>query len=191
VRRATAAAAAALLAACSQKPAPQPEAKAAPARITQFYASPGQVARGEKTLLCYGVENAKTVWLAPPRKEVSAALSRCIEFEPAATTTYTLTAEGEGAPARQEVMVTVGAPRPAPPKIIEVRVSSLDIKRGDAASICYEVSNAKSVKIEPATEASEHPRCGIVHPQRTTTYTVTALGAGGEQDQERVTIKVR
>ena len=187
MRRALVAAAAALLAACSQKPAPQPESKSAPVRIAQFYASPAQVARGEKTLLCYGVENARTVWIAPPRKELSAALSRCVDVAPFETTTYTLTAEGDGAPARQDVVVTVGAPRA---KIIEVRVSSLDIKRGDAVSICYQVSNAKAVRIQPATDPSEHPNCGIAHPQRTTTYTVTASGAGGQPDEERVTIKV-
>jgi hypothetical protein len=180
-------AAAALLAACSQKPAPRPESKPTPARITQFYASPAQVARGEKTLLCYGVENAKVVWMAPPRKELSAALSRCVDVTPSETTTYTLTAEGQGAPVTQDVVVTVGAPRA---KIVEVRVSSLEIKRGDAVSICYQVSNAKAVRIEPATEPSERPNCGIAHPQRTTTYTVTVSGAGGEPDQERVTIKV-
>lgn len=182
-----------LLAACSRTPPPpRHEAKApSPARITQFYASPPQIARGEKSLLCYGVENAKTVWMSPPRRELSAALSRCVDIEPSETTTYTVTAEGEGAPAKQEVTVTVGAPKPAGPKIIEVRVTSLDIKRGEAVSICYKVSNARSVRIEPATTPSDtNPNCGIAHPDRTTTYTVTAAGAAGGQDQERVTIKV-
>jgi hypothetical protein len=53
------------------------------------------------------------------------------------------------------------------------------------------VSNAATVRIEPATTPSERdPNCGIAHPDRTTTYTVTATGAGGDRDQERVTIKV-
>ena len=46
-------------------------------------------ARGEKALVCYGVENARTVWLSPPRQELSAALSRCVEVSPEADTTYT------------------------------------------------------------------------------------------------------
>jgi hypothetical protein len=190
--RAAVVGAACLLAACSQTPAPRPEAKTTPpVRITQFYASPAQIARGEKTLLCYGVENAKTVWVAPPRRELSAALSRCVDVEPTETTTYTLTAEGEGAPARQDVTVAVGAAKPLGARIIEVRVTSLDIKRGEPVSICYTVANAKSVKIEPTTTPSEtNPNCGIARPDRTTTYTVTAVGAGGGQDQERVTIKV-
>ena len=81
------------------------------------------MARGEKGLVCYGVENAKTVWLSPPRRELSAALSRCVDVEPAETTTYTLTAEGDGGSVKQDVTVTLGA---AKAKIIEVRVSSLE-----------------------------------------------------------------
>ena len=60
---------------------PNPEKQADPAarsaegpRITQFYTTLAQVARGEKALVCYGVENATTVWLEPPRQELSAAL---------------------------------------------------------------------------------------------------------------------
>ena len=102
-----------------------PPTEAAPVRITQFYATSPQLARGEKELLCYGVENAKTVWLSPPRRELSAALSRCVDVDPAETTTYTLTAEGAGGSGQAGVTVTLGA---AKAKIIEVRVSSLDVK---------------------------------------------------------------
>jgi hypothetical protein len=182
-----------LSAACSRAPESPATATtaAAPPKITQFYASPAEVPRGEKTLLCYGVENAKTVWLSPPRREVSAALSRCIDVEPAAATTYTLTAEGDGGSAKQDVTVTIGAAKPGSVKIKEVRVTSLSIKKGEAVSICYAVSNAASVRIEPATTPSgRDPHCGIAHPDRTTTYTVTATGAGGDRDQERVTVQV-
>jgi hypothetical protein len=186
------AAAACLLASCSKpSPAPPPKSESLPAKITQFYASPPAIGRGEKTLLCYGVENAKAVTLAPGNQTLSAALSRCIDVTPAETTTYTLTAEGDGPAAKQETTVTVGAAKPPGVKIIEVKVSSLDLKRGEPLSICYKVSNAKSVKIDPAVPPSNmNPNCGIAHPERTTTYTVTAVGAGGDQDQERVTVKV-
>jgi hypothetical protein len=143
-------------------------------------------------LLCYGVENAKAVTLTPPRRELSAALSRCVDVEPETTTTYTLTVEGEGGPVKQDVTVTVGAARPTPAKILEVRVTALEIKRGEPVSICYRVSNATTVRIEPPTQPSEQsPNCGIARPERTTTYTVTATGAGGDRDVERVTVRVR
>jgi hypothetical protein len=179
-----------VLAGCSRPPAAPPPSQetTAPARITQFYATLPQLARGEKELLCYGVENAKTVWLSPPRRELSAALSRCVDVDPTGTTTYTLTAEGPGGSVSKQVTVTLGA---AKAKIIEVRVSALDVKAGNPVSICYKVANAKSVHIEPRTSpSSTSPNCGIDNPKRTTTYTVTAVGAGGDQDQEHVTVKV-
>jgi hypothetical protein len=178
--------------ACSRSSAPPAESKAPSVRITQFYASPAEIGRGEKTLLCYGVENAKSVSLTPPKRELSTALSRCVDVQPSETTTYTLVAEGDGEPARQDVTVTIGAAKPPGVKIVEVRVTALEITRGQPVSICYKVANAKSVRIEPTTTPSEKsPNCGIVRPDRTTAYTVTATGAAGDQDQERVTIKVR
>src|ERR1051325_6085101 len=126
-------------AACTppQKKAESP--KSEPVRITQFYATAPQLARGEKELLCYGVENAKTVWLSPPRQELTASATRCVEANPVATTTYTLTAQGaSGVPVTQDVTITVGPPRA---KIVEVKISSLEIKRGEPLSICYRVEN--------------------------------------------------
>jgi hypothetical protein len=176
--------------ACSR--APQPPARKAETtavRITQFYTTTPQLPRGEKGLLCYGVENAKTVWLSPPRHELSAALSRCVEVEPTATTTYTLTAEdGAGKQDSRDITVTLGAARV---KIVEVQVSSVDVKRGDPISICYKVQNAKGVKVTPLIAPSTGmPNCVVDRPNKTTTYTVTATGAEGDRDEEHVTVKV-
>ena len=191
--------AAAMLTACSGAPGP-PAARStakstqgqatAPARITQFYATAPALARGEKELLCYGVENARAVHLAPPAQELSAAISRCVEISPTETTRYTLTAEGAaGPPATQELAVTVGPPHV---KIVDVTVSALDVARGNLVSLCYHVENAKSVSIDPIHfhGASAPKGCGTDSPQKTTTYIVTAIGAEGSRDQEHVTVTV-
>jgi hypothetical protein len=160
-------------------------------KITQFYATNPKPAKGEQELLCYGVENAKSVWLTPPRQELSAALSRCVEVKPEAATTYTLTAEGAGGDqVSQQVTVSVGAARV---HIVEVRVSALSVLRGDPVSICYKVRNAASVRISPAGfEGGSRPEgCTIQHPVKTTTYVVTATGAGGDTDHEQVTVRIR
>ena len=148
------------------------------------------MARGEKGLVCYGVENAKSVWLSPPRQELSAALSRCVDVDPEATTTLHLDRGGRrrsASHARRDC--DVGA---ASARIIEVKVSALEVARGAPVSICYKVANAASVRIEPI-HFKGGPRgegCTMVSPRETTTYVVTVAGAGGEQDQERVTVKV-
>jgi len=181
-----------MAAGCSKAP-PQPSAHAAgkpAARITQFYASAPQLARGEKELLCYGVGNATSVHLAPPPRELSAALSRCVEVNPARTTTYTLTAEGaSGPPAFQQLTVSVGPPRV---KIIDVTVSALTVKPGDLVSICYHVENATSVEVAPIHfRGSSKPKgCATDTPRKTTTYEIVANGFEGSRDQEHVTISV-
>jgi hypothetical protein len=179
-----------LAAACKQSPPPkQNTGSVASVRITQFYATAPKLVPGEKELLCYGVENARRVWLEPPRQELSAALSRCIEVQPSGTTTYTLTAEGaDGKPVTSQLTVTLGAARA---RIIEIKVSGVDVKRGETVSLCYSVRNAQFVEIDPVRFRSSKPSdCTVDTPKQTTTYTVSAIGADGDRDQERVTVKV-
>jgi hypothetical protein len=183
--------AACALTACSPEPVKRTPAAATldSVRILNFYASAPNVAVLEHELLCYGVENAKSVWLEPPRQELSASLSRCVEVEPKQTTTYTLTAEdAAGRRATQQVTVTVGPPKA---KIIEVRVSSLEVKAGDPVSICWKAHNAKVTVTPLRAPQAAQPDCVVDTPKLTTTYTVTATGKGGDQDQEKVTVRVR
>ena len=170
-------------------PAKQPD----PVRITQFYTSTPQVPHGEKGLICYGVENAKTVWLSPPKQELSASLARCVEVAPAAKTTYTLTAEGaDGNTVTKELTLEAGRAAPPRVRIVNVNISAAEANPGDAVSICYKVENAQSVTVEPVHFRAVNNRDGCVvdQPRKTTTYVVRATGADGNTDIERVTIKV-
>lgn len=65
-----------------------------PVKILQFYASVGMLTVGETALLCYGVENARTVTISPSIDGVYPALSRCVEILPQHTTHYTIMAVG-------------------------------------------------------------------------------------------------
>jgi hypothetical protein len=76
-------------------------------KITQFYASPGAVAPGEATLLCYGVESADELRMDPPLANVKPALSRCLPVTPKQTTTYTLTASNAAGQKSASVTMTV------------------------------------------------------------------------------------
>jgi hypothetical protein len=179
--------------ACSgpTKPVSQEPRRPDPPRITQFYATAPRLAAGDRELLCYGVANATTVWLSPPRQELSAALARCVEATPRETTRYTLTAEGEGGPpATSELTVTVGPPRA---RIVEVTVSSLSVKAGDMVSLCYDVQFAQSVTISPIgfRGGPGNHGCTFVQPKKTTTYVVSAIGPGGDKDEQPVTVTVK
>jgi hypothetical protein len=160
-------------------------------RITQLYTTSSQVGRGEKALVCYGVENATAVWLEPPRHELSAALARCVEVSPAADTTYKLTAQGaDGKTVTRELKVRVGAGRA---RLVNVSVSALEVRAGDLVSLCYTVENAQAVTVDPIgfRAGGAGKGCATDQPGKSTTYTISAVGAGGEKDQERVTVQVK
>lgn len=165
-----------------------------PLKITQLYASPPELPRGEKALLCYGVEHAQSVWLSPPRQELSPSPNRCIEIAPGKTTSYTLTAEDDhGKTATQSVTISVGAAKPPKVHIDEVTVTSLNIKPGDDVGICYKVQNAQAISIAPGgyrSGPSTHG-CTVEHPAHTTTYVVTGAGASGDRDEQKVTVTVK
>jgi hypothetical protein len=54
-------------------------------KILTFYAN--------RTLICYGVANAKSVRIEPFVESITPSLSRCIKASPTKTTEYTLTAD--------------------------------------------------------------------------------------------------
>jgi hypothetical protein len=79
-----------------------------PVRILQFYASVGAILPGEKALLCYGVENARSVKISPDLQGVYPSISHCMEIVPEHTTHYTILAEGfDGAVATKSFTLPV------------------------------------------------------------------------------------
>ena len=79
-------------------------------RITQFYASPAKPPKGEKTLICYGVENATELRLDPPVEKVWPAISHCFDLIPVKPVTYTLTALRGTEQVSQSITVQPGPP---------------------------------------------------------------------------------
>jgi hypothetical protein len=68
------------------------------------------------------------------------------------------------------------------------------IQPGETISLCYSVSNAKTVKIEPQTEEPVWPafsRCVHVSPRKTTVYTLTIEDGAGHTKTASVEVKVR
>lgn len=67
------------------------------------------------------------------------------------------------------------------------------IHRGDETTLCYSVSNAKSVTLEPQSNAvwPAFERCVNVSPKKTTTYTFTATDDAGHTKTSTVTVEVR
>jgi len=82
-----------------------------PVRILQFYASVGILTAGQRALLCYGVENARSVTISPSIEGVYPSLGRCVEILPQHTTHYMIMAEGyDGRVATQSLTLPVAPP---------------------------------------------------------------------------------
>ena len=184
-----------VIAACStpsteSKPA-KPDA-APPPKIIQFYVTPGVVRDGQASKLCYSVEGATTVTLDPPIERVWPAYSRCFEVSPTKNTTYTLTAQNAaGVKVTATTSATIGPPIV---KILEVSVNTLNIHAGEAFPFCVTARHAVSWQLSAGrwrTAPGPAGGCGVDHPTKTTTYVITAVGALGETDTERVTATVK
>jgi hypothetical protein len=68
-----------------------------------------------------------------------------------------------------------------------------EIRRGQTAQLCYDVANAKSVKLKPpAGEVwPSHFRCVEVSPVKDTTYTLTISDSAGKTETQSLTVRVR
>ncbi len=77
-------------------------------KIISFYASPGEIHRGDDVTMCYGTSNAKSVSIDPPLGEVWPSVNRCFQINPKKTTKYTFTADnGKGNKKTAELTIVV------------------------------------------------------------------------------------
>jgi hypothetical protein len=68
------------------------------------------------------------------------------------------------------------------------------LEPGEKLTICYGVSNAKSVTIDPKPDDDVWPsisRCVAASPGKDTTYTITATDEKGHTDTQSIAVKVR
>ena len=183
---------AAATASCTRSSPPAPaKTDAAPVRITQFYASPPNPPKGEKALVCYGIENAAEVKIDPPVERLWPAIARCFDFVPTKEITLTLTAARGSERVSQSIQL-----KPGPPavKLLLVSINKLEFEAGELATICFRAKDAVSVTIKPGRPFAPYTAslgCVQDRPDRTTTYVVTATGAGGDVDTEKVTARVK
>ena len=78
--------------------------------------------------------------------------------------------------------------------ILEYTASPSAIQAGERSSLCYSVSNAKTVNIEPQTEEPVWPafsRCVNISPRKTTRYTLTIGDGAGHTKTATVELIVR
>jgi hypothetical protein len=79
-------------------------------------------------------------------------------------------------------------------EILTFAANPPDLQAGEKSSLCYSVSNAKGLKIEPQTEEPVWPafsRCVHVSPRKSTKYTLTIDDGAGHTKTAEVEVKVQ
>ena len=167
----TALACAAVLTGCSST-------AAAPA-IDSFTATPASVSQGTKTTLAWSVSGATSLSIDNGVGEVTGKTS--VDVAPSVTTTYQLKAQGADAAtfSTAKVTVTVTAAVPAP-VISAFTANPPAISIGGTVTLAWTVVNATSLQIDNGVGDVTGSTSTTVTPTVTTTYTLRAVGAGGQ-----------
>jgi probable HAF family extracellular repeat protein len=164
----------------SANSSPPPVVTPPPAAPTaKLSASPTTIAQGASGTLTWTTTNATAVSIDGLG---SVAASGSQSVSPTATITYTLTATGSGGTvtATATVTVTTSAPPPPPPAAPTATFSAspASITQGASSTLTWSTTNATSVNID-ALGSVPINGSQTVSPMNTTTYTLSATGAGG------------
>lgn len=165
-------------------------------KILQFYARESSVLEGGKSVICYGVLNARSVRIDPPLENVSPSLNRCVEAAPNRETRYTLTAEGnDGRTVSESLLLGVHADPEMLPQITSFRINKRerDYSGKWIFSLSYSVQNPEEVSIDPPVFPTLHRSpygSFYVAPAKTTTYTLIVTGKYGHQVRRQLIVEV-
>jgi hypothetical protein len=183
-----------LCAACSPPPEPVQQTKVESVKINQFYPRDTAITEGDKTVLCYGVENAKSVRIDPPVDGVSPSPTRCVEVSPKRTTHYTLIAESsDGRSVSQSADVQVGADTSSLPKITSFAASGCtkDYQGEAVFTVTFAAQNANEISIDPPAFPTLHGtlfgKFGV-KPGKAATYTLIAQGKNGHVAKQKLAL---
>ena len=182
--------------ACSRERAPSPRSPelSGGVAISQFYARDPGIFEGTSTVLCYQVENARSVEIAPPVEELRPTpLPRCFTVSPEHTTTYVLTAQdSHGAAVHESAEVRVLPDRENLPAISYFTKTPKPSADARLYLLCFGVQNSKSVEVTPPVmlPSAATIGCFYVHPSKSTTYVLTAHGERGRKAQDALHIEI-
>jgi phospholipase C len=165
----------------NQNPQPAPE----PAPTASLSASPASIEKGQASTLTWKTSNSTSASIAGIG---SVPANGSLQVSPDSTSTYTLTANGQGGQvANTQATVTVSIP---PPKSVQaaLEASPSTIYNGQTAILEWHTENATTVTIggigSVPTSGSQR-----VSPTENTTYVLTATGStGSQQSSASVTV---
>jgi serine/threonine-protein kinase len=148
-----------------------------PASVVSFTAASGAIQQGQSTELRWQTLNAREVVIDHGVGNVSPAGSH--QVSPVGSTTYTLTAKGEGQPVQSSVTITVAAAPVPKPSIALFETGADKVEQGQGVKLSWATQNANEVSIDQGVGPVEASGSREVRPGKSATYTLTAKGQGG------------
>ena len=153
-------------------------------------ATPASIMPGQSANLTWITTNATSATIDNGVGAVTPVLAGSVTVKPTATTTYTITANGPGGTATAQATVTVTGPPPVPTATLTASPTS--ITSGQTAVLTYATTDATMATIDNGVGPLKPVSGGTVtvQPSKTTTYTLTASGPGGNASaQATVTVQ--
>ncbi len=157
-------------------------------QIVRFEGSPTTIQQGQQATLSWATNGATQVSISGVG---TVAANGSTTVSPAQTTTYTMTATGpNGQPVTSPVTITVTTSTTGSVRVQSFTASPQSIAPGASSQVCWQVSGANSIAIQPSVSGTLNPAggCVTVSPTATTTYTLTATGANGQTASASVTV---
>ncbi len=145
-----------------------------PVPVVTLTANPESIFEGESSVLSWDSANVTDAEIDQGVGTVS--LSGSLPVSPAETTTYTITVIGPEGAATDSVTITVSAP---PLPIVSISATPATIASGETTELSWYSEYADTCVISPDIGAIALSGSEIISPERTTTYIITATGAGG------------
>jgi len=145
------------------------------AQVVSFTATPNQIMAGQSSTLTWKTLNADTVNIAGIGNE---PVNGSISVSPKQTTTYILTARNSVNEDPASVTVVV-LTTPNQVQLTGCSANPATITAGQSSTLSWNSVNANNVVITPGIGAVDKTGTVSVKPAQTTTYTVRALGDGG------------
>jgi OmpA family len=158
-------------------------------QVVVFTANPQTISSGQSSKLCWQVNGATSISIAPG---VGSNLNAndCATVSPTTTTTYTLTAINATGQIQANTTVNVGSVQ----ILSFLATPAFSPVQGAPVVLSWQTTNATSVIIiGPDLTTQSLPVNGTltINPLQNNTYTLTAYGAGGQSTSAVISVYVR
>ncbi len=153
------------------------------APAARLSASPATIVRGRSATLSWSTIYAESATIDQGIGAVTPVASGSTTVSPTETTTYTLKAVGAAGTTPATAAVTIIVNEPPTTARLSAAPSRIE-RRRRSATLSWSTTNAVSVSIDNGVGAVAASGSWAVTPRRTTTYTLTAVGAAGTTPAE-------